>query len=301
MELNMPYPNEHAARIKNPDLFENNSFRRKVIDTGINIIIGKLTGGDGSMVVQAYRFDVTYFTAPQAKKWLKDHDIEYMSFEAATKESNFEPTARSIGNDPECRIVNNVKCQFDKRYDDKGDHTDFISGVGIVYNTEIELWPGFFESIQPGAFSHSLNKFQEVKCFINHDSSKVLSTTKSNPALEITDNDDSLNFRSPIPPTTYGNDLAVNVERGNISGASFSFTINDDGDKYTIDNDGNYHRVITNAEIYEVGPVTNPAYQQTSVALRNKEQLMDKVRKQTPEPDKTLEEITEFLSIRKGL
>ncbi|GAG77318.1 unnamed protein product, partial [marine sediment metagenome] len=33
---------------------------------------------------QAYRFKKINFTAAEAKKWLKDHDIKYMLFEPAT-------------------------------------------------------------------------------------------------------------------------------------------------------------------------------------------------------------------------
>lgn len=295
----MPYPHEHAARIRNPGLFKEDSFRRKVVDRGVNIIIGKLKDGDDSMVIQAYRFDVSYFTAAQAKKWLRDHDIEPISFEAATKDSNFEPIKRTNGTESEFRVISDM-CSYEQRFIEDNS-TDYIVGRGVVYNTEVEIIPGVFEIIRPGSFSQSLNRFNELKCFINHDSAKILSTTRSNPALEITDNEESLDFRSPIPPTTYGNDLAINVKRGNISGASFSFMINDGGEKFTMDEDGNYHREITSAEIYEVGPVTNPAYQQTSVALRNKELIKSKLTIVPKKEDYTLREITDFLSKRKGL
>jgi len=80
----MPYPSEHSARIKNPDGFQQDSFRRKNIAPGIDIIIGRLKG-ETTTTTQAYRFDKNKFTPEQAKKWLKDHDIKYMSFEAASK------------------------------------------------------------------------------------------------------------------------------------------------------------------------------------------------------------------------
>lgn len=79
-----PYPSEHAARVRDPDDFEKDSFRRKNISEGIDIIIGRLKG-ETKMTTQAYRFDAEKFTAAQAKKWLKDHDIDYISFEAASK------------------------------------------------------------------------------------------------------------------------------------------------------------------------------------------------------------------------
>lgn len=77
-----PYPNEHAARMANPDQFKKNSFRRKSIAAGISIIMGKKTNGD-TMDVQAYRFDASKFTADQARKWLTDHHLMPMMFESA--------------------------------------------------------------------------------------------------------------------------------------------------------------------------------------------------------------------------
>lgn len=79
----MPYPNEHAARVRDPASFEPNSFRSKNLKDGVRLILGKLNGGNGSMVVQAYRFSVDKFTVEQAKKWLKDNNIKYISFEPA--------------------------------------------------------------------------------------------------------------------------------------------------------------------------------------------------------------------------
>lgn len=299
----MPYPTEHAARIKDPSLFIDNSFRRKVIDKGIVVIIGRLSDGDDSMIIQAYRFDKEYFTVVQAKKWLKNHDIEYISFEPASESENGRDYKRA-SNESECRILNNIECKYECRFSQEGDKEEFISGMGIVYNSETEILPGIFESVRPGAFSKSLNRFNEIKSFINHDPSLILSTTRSTPPLEITDNEQSLFFVSPIPPTSYGRDLAINVDRGNISGASFSFMIHEGGEVYSIDDQGNYHREIISAEIYEVGPVTNPAYQQTTVALRNKDSILKNIELLKPirkSDSSELNIINSFLSLRKGL
>jgi hypothetical protein len=85
----MPYPNEHAARVRDPGNFEPTSFRSKELKPGIGvrIIIAKLKDGNDSMIVQAYRFSIDKFTVDQAKKWLEDNKIKYISFVAATPES----------------------------------------------------------------------------------------------------------------------------------------------------------------------------------------------------------------------
>ena len=82
----MPYPNEHAARIRDPGVFDINSFRSKDLKNGIRIIVGKLKGGT-TMVVQTYRFSIDKFTTEQAKKWLEDNKVRYIKFESAQSES----------------------------------------------------------------------------------------------------------------------------------------------------------------------------------------------------------------------
>lgn len=154
----------------------------------------------------------------------------------------------------------------------EGTEDRFVEGVGVVYGKEVEIWPGFREKIRAGAFNKTLQGGSEIKSFFNHDASQVLATTRSNPALEIQDTDKGLRFKAPIPPTSYGNDLRVNLERKNVRGASFSFDVDEEGDIITRDEKGVYHREITSATMYEVGPVTNPAYPQTSVSLRSIEQ-----------------------------
>ena len=82
---NVPYPNEHAARVRDPGGFQPGSFRRKQLSQGVNAIMGRLKG-QSSMTVQAYRFDRERFTAAEARGWLKENGVKYISFEAASGE-----------------------------------------------------------------------------------------------------------------------------------------------------------------------------------------------------------------------
>lgn len=82
----MPFPNEHAGRVKSPSAFIEGSFRRKKITEGVTLIVGRLKDGDGSAVAQSYRFDREVFTAKEAKAWLKEHDVTVKLFEEATGE-----------------------------------------------------------------------------------------------------------------------------------------------------------------------------------------------------------------------
>lgn len=80
-----PFPSEHAARVKDPSEFEQDTFRRKNIANGVDIIIGKLKGSDKTEV-QTYRFDKKLFTEEQAKAWLKEHKAGNKMFAPAVKD-----------------------------------------------------------------------------------------------------------------------------------------------------------------------------------------------------------------------
>lgn len=80
----MPYPNEHSARMHDPGKYVR--FRREndKFGSGIDAIWG--ITGDGTVELQAVRFDASKFTADEARAWLKEHNMEPISFEAASAE-----------------------------------------------------------------------------------------------------------------------------------------------------------------------------------------------------------------------
>lgn len=78
-----PYPNEHAARLVEPDQFD--EFRRDADagGTGIDFIYGIK---EGESEIQSIRFDADRFTAGEAREWLDEHDFEPIKFEEAIGE-----------------------------------------------------------------------------------------------------------------------------------------------------------------------------------------------------------------------
>ena len=78
----MPYPNEHAARIKSPALFPKMRRQNNKFGSGIHVIWGITK--DNKVVIQAIRFDKKKFTSSQSKKWLKENKYSYMTFEEAS-------------------------------------------------------------------------------------------------------------------------------------------------------------------------------------------------------------------------
>lgn len=92
-----PYPNEHSARIKSPTLFDEKTFKRtkdgtiygsKKVPATISVLWAKLKGSAGpndKPIPQAIRFPTENWTAVKAKAWLKENNITYEKFEAASK------------------------------------------------------------------------------------------------------------------------------------------------------------------------------------------------------------------------
>jgi HK97 family phage major capsid protein/HK97 family phage prohead protease len=78
-----PYPNEHAARLTDPDQYDEIRRVNDDFGAGIDAIYGIK---DGTSELQAIRFDADRFTPAEAREWLTDHDFEAMMFEEATGE-----------------------------------------------------------------------------------------------------------------------------------------------------------------------------------------------------------------------
>jgi hypothetical protein len=80
----MPFPNFHAARVKEPGRFQNIVVLKK-LKNGIMIYGGKLKGKT-TTTAQSYRFPKAKFTVAQAKTWLREHEIKPILFEPAKKD-----------------------------------------------------------------------------------------------------------------------------------------------------------------------------------------------------------------------
>lgn len=83
----MPYINEHAARINDPNKYEKIRRENDKFAKGIHVIWGILS--DGKTEIQAIRFDSSKYSVADAKKWLKDHDYKPIMFEPASDKENY--------------------------------------------------------------------------------------------------------------------------------------------------------------------------------------------------------------------
>lgn len=151
------------------------------------------------------------------------------------------------------------------RVEQREDGKKLIRGHAAVFNSETDLgW--FRERIAPGAFSESIGK-DDVRALFNHDENFILGRNKAG-TLTMREDEQGLYVEIDPPDTQVARDLVTSIERGDISQMSFGFqTIKDSWE--TEDNAAKDLRTLEKVKLWDVSPVTFPAYQETDVAVRS--------------------------------
>ena len=140
-----------------------------------------------------------------------------------------------------------------------------IIGHAAVFNSlSEELW-GFREKISPGAFKPALDK-SDIRALLNHDPNFVLGRTK-NGTLRVLEDETGLAVEIDPPETAWADDLLVSIGRGDISQMSFAFRVGEES--WDTVAGANIRTILSFDEIFDVSPVTYPAYPATDVALRS--------------------------------
>ena len=262
-----PYPNEHAARVRDPDDFSRIA-QLKALDNGIRILGGPLKSDPkGGAQTQAYRFPKDKFTTAEAKKWLKDNDIKYVSFEPASE--------KSADDEHECRTMDACDMAIEERISADGESTlRHLVGYAAMFNKRTTIYPGFDEIIAPGAFGKSLDAKDDVRALFNHNPDHVLGRLSAG-TVTLEEDDRGLKYDITLPDTQFARDLHVLVDRGDITGSSFAFRcIVDEWDK---SNPKASLRTLREVQLFDVSPVTYPAYKQTKVSARAIQEVVDAV------------------------
>ena len=155
------------------------------------------------------------------------------------------------------------------------DEQMIVEGYALRFNTLSNDLGGFVETISPEALKEA--DLSDVRCLIDHDSSKVLGRTTSE-TLELNIDDEGLYFRCQLPNTSYSKDLYENIRLGNINQCSFGFVLDEDGDSFEKRDDGLFKRTLRKIKsLFDVSVVTYPAYDDTDVApaLRSIENIKE--------------------------
>lgn len=142
-----------------------------------------------------------------------------------------------------------------------------LGGYASVFNTETVIAGLFREQIAPGAFTDAVTQ-DDVRALFNHDPNFVIGRTVSG-TLTLREDETGLAYDAVPPDTQWARDLMVSVGRGDISQSSFGFEVKDD--EWTRpERSGDLPlRTIRKAKLYDVSPVTYPAYESTTTAVRS--------------------------------
>ena len=184
--------------------------------------------------------------------------------------------------------------EFEVRAEKDEKKGNIIVGRPIVYDSKTDICGMFAEVIDKGA----LNKtdLKDVRFLVNHDISKIpLARSRKNTensTMQLTVDDKGMEIRVTLDTenNTEAKNLYSAIERGDISGMSFMFSVDKEEWK-NLKSDYPTRHIKAISRVIEVSAVTFPAYEETSVTARDKSALenarmtVDTVRKSVDTDD----------------
>ena len=143
-----------------------------------------------------------------------------------------------------------------------------FKGHAALFSKRYSVYGMWLEEFAPGSFTKTIGE-ADVRMLINHDPNFVLARSKSG-TLRLSEDNRGLLVEADMSPTTYGQDLAVAMGRGDVSQMSHAFRavkeVWDESGKIPV-------RTITEAMLFDVSPVTYPMNEGTDASLRSAQQL----------------------------
>ena len=164
---------------------------------------------------------------------------------------------------------------FEIRAEDTDDEK-IITGRPIVYNSKTDM--GYFdEIIESGALNGT--NLNDVRFLVNHDRSMIpLARSRrnnGNSTMKLSVDMQGMNIdfiKLDTENNTTARALYSAVERGDITGMSFMFSI-DDEEWENLESDHPTRHIKKISSVVEISAVTWPAYEATEIYARNKEAL----------------------------
>lgn len=170
-----------------------------------------------------------------------------------------------MDNNMEIRAFN-----FEVKAENDETHGNILTGRPIVYDARTNLgW--YDEIIEAGSLDEA--DLKDVRFLINHNTDMIpLARSRNNnenSTMQMTVDESGMNIRVDLDTenNAEAKSLYSAVERGDLDGMSFMFTV--DGDKWDDIESEHPTRTITKlGKVFEVSAVTFPAYEQTSISAR---------------------------------
>lgn len=166
---------------------------------------------------------------------------------------------------------------FEVRAEQNEEHGHYLAGTPIVYNTTTDLgW--YDEVIERGALDEA--DLKDVRFLINHNTDMVpLARSRNNnvnSTMQLEINDGGMNIRVDldVDNNTDARNLYSAVERGDLDGMSFMFTV--DADAWDdLESEHPTRHIEKLGKIFEVSAVTFPAYEATTISARGLSDALD--------------------------
>ena len=161
--------------------------------------------------------------------------------------------------------------------EERDDGSPVISGIASVFydgtpRTEYQPWPGVVERIMPTAFDKAMKpaKDEDTVALFNHNPDHILGR-RSAKTLRLRRKAEGLGYFIDVGDTTVAQDVRKHIERGDLTGSSFSFIIDDY--RWHLEDGVEVREIHSAYPLFDVGPVTFPAYKATSVSARSEASL----------------------------
>ncbi len=156
----------------------------------------------------------------------------------------------------------------------KAGEPETLGGYAAVFNQETIIdgpdGTRWRERIAPSAFTDAIGR-DDVIAAVNHDHKLLLGRSRSG-TLTLSADAHGLRYSVRLGKTTVARDAVESVRRGDLAGSSFKFALSKDSvrvvERATTAGDMPLLE-ITKVKLIDVGPVTFPAYEGTSVGLRS--------------------------------
>jgi len=154
---------------------------------------------------------------------------------------------------------------------------DTLSGYAAVFNRYSQDLGGWVEQIAPGAFaktiSESVTDQRDIFGLFNHNADAILGLNSAG-TLTMVEDEIGLRYDISLDTDHWGTTVRSKVARGELRGSSFGFSVIPDEVTWGLTEQGMPLRTVRGAKLYDVGPVTYPAYLPTrdggaAVALRS--------------------------------
>ncbi len=156
-----------------------------------------------------------------------------------------------------------------------GVKTRVMRGYAAKFNTLSDDLGGFRERIAPGAFTRTITE-DDIRALKNHNSDMVLGRCNDKAkkkTLRLFEDSTGLAIECDLPNTSFARDLEESMNRGDVDQMSFGFMVRwypdgSRGSNWVFENDTDIH-TVTDVILFDVSPVTFPAYPDTSCAMRS--------------------------------